>query len=404
MKVARSRGATFGTASVAIGALIFAGCSANSSPSSQPTLVGQVAVQQRLDELTANGGPPGAVLVIQTSGEPTVLTSGSADVGTNQSMSADASTRIASVSKPYSGAILVRLASQGKLTLGSRIGKLLPTLPKAWGSVSVAQLLQHSSGIPDYIKDEQFLRQFIANPQMQRTPQQLVGYVAGDPLEFVPGTRYEYSDTDNIVAGLIAERVAGKPYQDVLANEVTQPLSLSKTSLPASSALSSPFIHGYAVDPADPVKSEDVSELINPGLAWASGGMISTGNELNTFVRGLLSGKLFDARVLTDSAGFRPGAGGPPGPGVNASGLSIYRYSTRCGIVYGHTGNMPGYTAFVAATADGNASMSLAINSQVTPKNAPEVFERLIAVETQAICAMHGTASPPTMASSATAS
>lgn len=403
MKIASRRRVSFVIASTVIGALVLTGCSTSSSPSSQPTVVGQTTVQQRLDDLTANGGPPGAVLVIQTNGAPVVLTSGSADVSTSQAMNPAATTRIASVSKPYSGAILLKLASQGKVTLGSKIGKLLPSLPKAWGSVTVAQLLQHSSGIPDYIKDKQFLQQFIANPQMQRTPQQLIGYVAGDPLEFTPGSRYEYSDTDNIVAGLIAEQLTGKSYPDILTSEVTQPLALSNTSLPATSALPSPFIHGYAVDPANPSTPEDVSELINPGLAWASGGMISTGDELNTFIRGLLGGKLFDAQVLTDAAGFRPGAGGPPGPGVNASGLSIYRYTTKCGVVYGHTGNMPGYTAFVAATADGSASMSLAINSQVTPKNAPAVFERLIAAETQAICSMYGQASP-TAVPSATAS
>ena len=72
------------------------------------------------------------------------------------------------------------------------------------GKATLAQVLQHTSGLPDYIKSPKFLKEFIANPKMERTPQQLIGYVANKPLDFKPGTQYGYSDTDNIVAGLVA--------------------------------------------------------------------------------------------------------------------------------------------------------------------------------------------------------
>ena len=83
---------------------------------------------------------------------------------------------------------------------------------------------------------------------------------------------------------------------------------------------------------------------------------------------------------------FVPGAGGPPGPGINSSGLAIYRYQTPCGTFLGHTGNMPGYTTFIGASLDGKDSVVVAINSQVSPTSAPDEFRALRALENVALC------------------
>ena len=392
------------TAAVVVGVLSACGSSSQSGGSSQPPLAGEAALRSAMTALIGKDGPPGVIAVVQNGTNVYTVAEGKAEIANAQPMTATATTRIASVSKPFSGAIILSLASQGKLALGTPIGQLLPSVPKAWSKATMAQVLQHTSGIPDYIKDPKFLKQFIANPKMERTPQQLIGYVANDPLDFAPGSKYGYSDTDNIVAGLIAERLVGKPYADIVKQFVAAPMELSNTSLPATVELPSGYIHGYDVRPpavpeASSVPPEDVSQLINPGLAWASGGMISTAADLNTFVRGMLGGKLFNPQVLTDPGGFVPGAGGPPGPGTNSSGMSIYRYDTACGTVYGHTGNMPGYTAFIASNSNGSNSVSVVVNSQITPKGDDAVFQRLLAVETQAICSSNGQASPSASAS-----
>lgn len=374
------------------------------SNQTKPALYGQAELQQAMQNLSDNGGPPGVVTIVGVGDQTYELTQGVANVSDKTAISGAATARIASVSKAFNGAVVLSLASQGKLTLDTPIGTVLPTLPSAWAKATIGQTLQHTSGIPDYIKNPRFLREFIADPQMQRTPEQLIGYVAKQPLAFPPGSAYEYSDTDNIVAGLIAEKISGQLYSEVLGAEVTRPLGLSGTLLPATSAMPSNFIHGYdvsppaaqgaATNPASPSSSadqpEDVSELINPGLAWASGGMIAPPNNLNTFIRGYLGGELFNPKVLTDSAAFVPGAGGPPGPGKNFSGYGIYRYETACGVVYGHTGNMPGYTSFIAASEDGSRSVVVQINSQVSEKASPQVYQRLLAVQNQAICSMYG--------------
>lgn len=391
--------AVLSASACAVFMLAACGSSASSSGTSQPPLTGEQQLRSAMTTLMSNGGPPGVAVLVQDGDNRYELFDGKADITSGAAMSGDAATRIASISKAFNGAVILSLASQGKVAMDAPISTLLPSVPKAWGAATLSQVLQHTSGIPDYIKDPKFLKEFIANPQMERTPQQLVGYVAKKPLAFKPGTEYEYSDTDNIVAGLIAERLLAKPYAEILQEIVASPLGLGGTNLPSTSAMPSDYIHGYAVDvpskaSPSPAAPEDVSMLINPGLAWASGGMLSTPNNMNTFIRDYLGGKLFNADVLTSPNAFVPGGGGPPGPGTNSSGLGIYRYETACGVVYGHTGNMPGYTQFFSASADGSKSVVVSVNSQISPKTTPEVYQNLLAVQNQAICSVNGQASP----------
>ena len=84
---------------------------------------------------------------------------------------------------------------------------------------------------------------------------------------------------------------------------------------------------------------------------------------------------------------MRPGSSEPPGPGENRAGMAIFRYETRCGTVYGHTGNTPGFTHFIAATGDGTCSAVVAVNKQMTPKSDPEHFPALRHIFELAVCA-----------------
>lgn len=84
---------------------------------------------------------------------------------------------------------------------------------------------------------------------------------------------------------------------------------------------------------------------------------------------------------------FRAGSSEPPGPGTDEAGLAIFRYTTRCGTVYGHTGNTRGFTQFAASTEDGSRSVVVQVNGQITPGNARGAFAQLLVVQTSAVCA-----------------
>ncbi len=347
------------------------------------------ALSGALHELVAiPGGPPGAIAVIQSDGQRRVLTAGVGDVTARTPIAADDTMRIASVSKAFSGAVALSLVSQGKLSLADTIGMRLPTLPKAWQSVTLAQLLQHTSGVPDYIKSPEFIAALQADPLQSLTPMQLLGYVAEEALVFPAGSRYEYSDSDNIVVGLMVEAVTGGSYITALDRYVTVPLHLAATTLPDNVQLPDPFVRGYDVEIGKP--PVDVSMVLNPALAWASGGMLSTPTELDTFMRSYVKGELFSKATQAMQLQFVPGSSGPPGPGTNSAGLGIFRYQTNCGTVFGHTGNFPGYTLFAASSRDGARSVVVAINKQVNDTPVTSAFTLLRRAEGLGVCAALG--------------
>ena len=345
---------------------------------------GVAAVKRGLRGLVnAKGGPPGAIATLYRNGHLTVVRVGRADVDHRGAPRATDHMRLASVSKAYSGAVVLHLVQQGLIGLNDTIGQRLPGLPAAWGAVTVRQMLNHTSGLPDYTKSEAFKKQIDDDPQGFVSPSTVIGWVASDKLNFTPGSRYAYSNTDNIVLGLIAQEVTGESYGTLLQKIVFSPAKLRQTTLPTTVAMPTPFIHGYAVDP--PARPTDLSTFLSPSGAWASGGIVSTPADLNRFMRNYLARTFFGSPQQRAQMRFVAGSSSPPGPGANSAGLAIFRYRTRCGTVYGHTGNFPGYTQFAAATRDGKRSVTTSLN---IPAPTGALLKRLQAVQTTAVCAL----------------
>jgi D-alanyl-D-alanine carboxypeptidase len=344
------------------------------------------AVQRGLEDLVAaRGGPPGAVATLYRGGRLTVLRAGRADITRKRPPRATDHMRIASVAKAFSGAVALRLVRDGRLGLDDTIGQRLPGMPPAWAGVTVRQMLDHTSGLPDYTRSDEFAEQAMNDPRGFISPTGIIDWVRSDPLVFAPGSRYEYSNTDNIVVGLIAEAVTGRSYPDLLADVVFDPARLLDTSFPTRRiTLPRPFLHGYIAAPGR--RDQDVTTFLSPSGAWASGAVVSTPANLNAFIRAYLGRRFFGAAEQREQMRFVPGGeSSPPGPGRNAAGLALFRYQTRCGTVYGHTGNFPGYVQFAAATADGRRAVTTSLN---IPAPTGRLLKRLRSVQTKAVCAL----------------
>jgi D-alanyl-D-alanine carboxypeptidase len=380
-----------GTAATAAAGTLAAGCS--NAPSSatgaaavaSPAGTAAAALDQALGRLVRqSGGPPGITAIVQQGSQKVLHRAGLANLATKAPMQATDSMRVASVAKAFSGAVALSLAADGTLSLGDTIGKWLPDLPKAWSKVTLRQLLNHVSGIPDFSTTEAFRTALIKSLLTAPAPRVLISY-ARPVLNFTPGSKYEYSNSDNIIVALMAQSAAGQSYETLLSKRVFGPLGLRHTSLPRGAGLPAPFIHGYSVDP--PKSPEDVSQEIAAGWSWASGGVVSTPDDLNTFIRGYARGATTSPAIHQAQFAFRAGSSEPPGPGTNSAGLAIFRYQGPSGVVYGHTGNTPGYTQFAAASADGTRSAVVSVNAQITPKMHPQRFAELRQVYGLAVAA-----------------
>ncbi len=339
-------------------------------------------VQRGLERIVAGrGGPPAAIATLYRGGRLTVLRAGRAD----RLPRATDHMRIASVTKAYSGAIALQLVREGRLGVDDTIGQHLPDMPSAWADVTVRQLLGHTSGLPDYTRSDGFADQLGTAPRGFVSPSGIIDWVRGDGLVFPPGSRYAYSNTDNIVIGLIARAIAGTSYRTLLDRIVFRPARLRDTSFPTRRIkLPRPFIRGYVVEPGE--GDTDVTTFLSPSGAWASGAIVSTPADLNAFVRAYLGLRFFDAAQQLEQMRFVAGGeSSPPGPGRNAAGLALFRYQTRCGTVYGHTGNFPGYVQFAAATANGRRAVTTTLN---IPAPTGRLLTRLRRLQATAVCAL----------------
>jgi D-alanyl-D-alanine carboxypeptidase len=343
------------------------------------------AVQRGLERLVAaQGGPPGAIATLHRGGRTTVLRAGRASAERPRKPQAGDHMRIASVAKAFSSAVALRLVQQGKLDLDDTIEEWLPGLPGGWGAVTVRQMLRHTSGLPDYTRSEGFARHAETAPRSYVPPSGIIDWVRSQRLEFPPGSKYEYSNTDNIVVGLIAERVTGRSYGRLLSRLVFAPAALAQTTFPTRRiSLPAPRIRGYVAAPGQ--APQDVTGALSPSGAWASGAIVSTPLDLAAFMRGYLGRKFFGRGQQAQQMRFVRGSSSPPGPGVNSAGLGIFRYRSRCGTVYGHTGNFPGYVQWAAATADGKRSVTTTLN---IPAPTGALLKRLRSVQETAVCAL----------------
>jgi D-alanyl-D-alanine carboxypeptidase len=352
-----------GIALVFVAAALLPAAAAAKTPAQQA----DAALDRALRNLVAMpGGPPGVIALVQRGNQLRVHTAGYGDVATKRRPRATDHMRVASVAKAFSGGVALSLVNKGVLSLDDTIGQRLPDLPQAWHAVTLRQLLNHTSGLPDFTASPALQQAFLASLTVAPPPGQLLEYVKDDPLNFAPGSEYRYSNSDNIAVGLMVEAATGHSYEDELQAQVAMPFALTQTTLPRGPDLPSPYIHGY--DLGDDGQLEDVSEIC-----------------------GYVGGKLFGAEVQSQQRQFIAGGGSePPGPGSNSAGLALFRYQTRCGTVFGHTGNTFGFTQFTAATSDGSRSATVSINLQRTQDSegqAGAVFRALRRAELFAVCA-----------------
>ncbi|MGR6974902.1 serine hydrolase domain-containing protein [Streptomyces cynarae] len=330
----------------------------------------------------AIGGLPnadltGALLRITGSAGHWSGTSGLGDLETGEGVPPNAHIRIGSISKVFTATIVLQLAAEHRVGLGESVQRYLPgVLPADLPPVTVGELLNHTSGLPRGAAVPEFgdgsPEWFAANRLKSFTPQQVIGSMAGQPMQYAPGTAQQYNGMNYFVAGLLVEKITGHPFADEVRSRITRPLGLHDTYAPDADDphLPSPHSHGYLTVKSSDGTTHPVDVTEQSPWPWAEGGMISTPADLDRFMTALFRGRLLppaqQAKLFTvpDVPSFHSSqcrTEADAGRACMTMGLMRVKASNGV-VVWGKTGSRPGYTSGAFATRDLSRKIVYSVN------------------------------------------
>ena len=337
-------------AAIALGA---AGGAASAAPSKGEA----ESLKSRAQGLVGAGYPAALAAVTDSKGESAGVAVGKGSLETGQAPPLDGEVRIGSNTKTFVAVVVMQMVQEGKVGLDEPIEIYLPGLIKGEGidasKITVRQLLQHTSGLPEYTDTVPGRSDIFQIKDHYAQPRDLLDTALSKPAAFEPGTQWAYTNTNYVVLGMLIERVSQRPVGEQIDQRIIKKLGLSHTYFPAPGDRSIKGTHPQGYHLSAEGKLEDITEM-DPAWGWAAGAMVSTPSELNTFFQAV-----FDGRLLTQASidEMKKGvdASSRFGPGV-VYGLGLIGTPLSCGgTSWGHGGTIHGYQTNDAVGPDGTA-------------------------------------------------
>lgn len=368
-------------------------------PTATATEVGRVpfdpalaaTLQTILDQTVADGKIPGAVLSVSLPGqERWTGSSGIADRKTSRAMQPLTNVRIASISKIFTAVVVLQLVEEGTIDLDAPMSTYLPELVPNGNAITVRNLLQHTTGLYDYLEDRNYaMRAAYGDPQRQPPPSELVAYATQFQPAFrvgAPGA-WDYSSTNFVILGLIVEQVTGNPLALEMRQRIFEPLGLSATFFQPDEPVPDTASRGY---------SENIDRsAVAMRFAFATANLVSTAADVRRFGEALVGGELLEPASMEEMYSFVNGKGQynmpaleyglglmrnvlPVGPGPN--GEPRPAAASR---VIGHIGGFGGFRSALWAAPDSGITIALGVNQGATDPNllATRVFDAILTAQ-----------------------
>jgi D-alanyl-D-alanine carboxypeptidase len=308
---------------------------------------------------------PGAMVLLRTPQGEFVFGYGATELGGATPPRADTHFRIASNTKTMTAVVIVLLTQEGKLRFDDPVSKYVSGVPNG-DNITISELLKMRSGLFNYTTAPELAESLDHDPAKVWTTEELLAIAFKHPPVSAPGTEYDYCKTNYALLGLIVEKVEGAPLARIFQDRLFGPLGMKDTFLPAStsSTIPSPYANGYlygsssyaladAPYPADFIAAARAGTLQpnddtgqNPSYVLAAGGVISTADDLGTWIRALVGGKILNSdyqRQWLDS--LEPED--PSKPLGQKYGYGIAQMTFGPNSLYFHGGEMPGYNSFM---------------------------------------------------------
>ncbi len=329
---------------------------AAASPAPAQQLPAPDVARRAIDSLArhfvaSHQAPSVAVAVVRGSDTLALTAVGTADLENAVNASGRAVYRIGSVTKQFTAAIVMRLRDQGKLALDDSIGRYVSGLPAAWQPVTIRQLLNHTSGIPDYTA---------LGAAWQRRwgedmpPDTVLALTFDEPMMFAPGTNWRYDNSGYVLLGVLIESITGHPWADAIA-ELIAPLGLTDTHVCLNAPLIARRVRGYEVS------TTGVGWVNTPYLSmtqpYAAGAMCSSAGDMIKWNAALHGGAVVGAASYHDMI-TPSGAAQSAGYGFGLMATTIAGHPA-----ISHGGGIPGFASANAWLPDVALSVTVLSNS-----------------------------------------
>ncbi|MGI5995840.1 serine hydrolase domain-containing protein [Saccharomonospora viridis] len=311
-------------------------------------------------QLGVDNGYPGVIGLVRDGTDTAYVQAGLGDRFTRVPADPQARFRIGSNTKAFIATVLLQLEAEDRLSLDDTLDTWLPDVFARSGhdgsTITVRQLLNHTSGLPEYLNDPRVLASYAANlnPYRKWEPRKLVEIALRQGATGAPGERHSYSNTNYLLAGMVIEAVTGNPPHVEVRQRIISPLGLHDTSFPTDPRPQGEWLRGY-FRIGGFLRDVTVS---NVDITGSAGAMVSTLDDLATFERALLSGELLpepQLAALKDTVPLTE-------DGSAGAGLGVFLTPTPCGPVWQHSGALLGYTTLWLTSDDGDKQVVVAAN------------------------------------------
>lgn len=301
-----------------------------------------------------DGGPAAGMSVAVVHGPDTLVWEGYGEADLELDVPATPETvyRIASVTKQFTAAAVLRQVEAGRIALDDTVHAYLPELPFAGSGITIRHLLSHTAGIPRYAEVDGLIEAIHRDPGHEA----FLASMASASLDFPPGTDWRYTNSAYYVLGMVLEEVTGEPYDRHVAEQLAAPLGLRDTRYCWTTPLIEDRAEGYAVEDGELV-NEDPLEM---ALPYAAGALCSTVGDLVAWTRALFSGEVVGREGLermttpltlpdTVETGY--------GFGVRVDSLEGQR-------VFFHSGGINGFASHLSHYPETDLTIAVLINTR----------------------------------------
>ena len=340
----------------------------SSASAQEPAL----SLEQRLDRLVVDYYPlatePGTAVLVMVDGKPVLRKGyGMADVEKGVKVTPDMIFRIGSITKQFTSVGILQLVQQDRVSLDDSIKKHLPDVDTSGKTITVENLLSHTSGLPNYTAGAEYQEGMTRDLK----PSEIVELVAGQPLEFEPGTRFRYSNTNYVLLGMLIEKVSGRTYAENLDSSIAKPLGLADTRYSRDDALAPRHARGYERGSSGEWAPMRPLSMTQP---FAAGAIESTVDDLAKWTQALADGKVVDAKLLEQAwTPYKP----TESPSDYGYGWFIRTDSGERWI--GHNGGINGFQSAAVWIPEKKVFVAILRNGIGGP--APDLLLRRLALE-----------------------